>query len=251
MTHYRAILFAVSLAAVTILAALYSPPECGTVATRSVLLSLGRSDVAQAAGQPAPMQPLERSSMPGAVAPSGKMMNALTSTKPLGGAKPSGSGKGATVTDDSSPVLANEGGNGVGEVANQGGAGAGSEAAGSGDGAGNGSAGGEGEGAPIDERKLAQLLAEYHSQLVQLIEGQKHYPVVARKLGHQGFVQLSFTLSSDGRLVSSKVNSSSGFAELDESALGALRAVPRFPAFPTQLGPANRPFIVSLSYTLK
>jgi TonB family protein len=260
MTHYRAFLFAVSLAVVTILAALYSPAEGGAAAAHSILLNLSRGDVAHAAGQPAAGQPKERSSKSGAVSPNGKMMKALTDAKPLGGAKPAGDNKGAAVTDTSSQGPAGAGGNVEGDAANQGGAGTGSDSASGGndagaggggdEGVGSGGTAGGGEGAPIDERKLTQLLAAYHSQLVQLIEGQKHYPVIARKLGHQGFVQLSFTLSNDGRLVASKVSSSSGFAELDESALGALRAVPRFPAFPTQLGPSSRPFVVSLSFNL-
>ena len=43
---------------------------------------------------------------------------------------------------------------------------------------------------------------------------------------------------------------SSGFEELDKAALNSLKAVSRFPAFPSQLGPEPRAFVVSLSFTI-
>ncbi len=107
-------------------------------------------------------------------------------------------------------------------------------------------------GAPvIDENRLTDVLAAYHARLVALIEGQKSYPGIARRLRHQGIVQVRFSLTANGGLNSLTISDSSSHGELDEAALEAVRSVPGFPAFPTELGPADREFIVSLSFVLE
>jgi protein TonB len=102
----------------------------------------------------------------------------------------------------------------------------------------------------IDEKRLTDVLAAYHARLVALIEGQKSYPGIARRLRHQGIVQVRFSLTANGGLNSHAISDSSSHGELDEAALEAVRSVPGFPAFPTELGPADREFVVSLSFVL-
>jgi len=102
----------------------------------------------------------------------------------------------------------------------------------------------------IDEKRLTDLLAAYHAILVALIEAHKRYPDIARKLRHQGIVQVRFSLVAKGELSSLRISDSSSHGELDEAALEAVRSVPGFPAFPTELGPADREFVVSLSFVL-
>jgi protein TonB len=114
--------------------------------------------------------------------------------------------------------------------------------------------GGAGENPPVpsrSEKSLAEVLANYHARLTALIEAQKSYPEVARRLRHQGIVQISFVLAPDGALVELAVADSSGHAELDEAALNAVHAVPRFPAFPAELGASERRFAVSLNFVLE
>lgn len=110
---------------------------------------------------------------------------------------------------------------------------------------------GEEPGVPvIDEKRLTDLLAAYHARLVTLIEAHKRYPDIARRLRHQGIVQVRFSLTADGGMTSLAVSDSSGHGELDEAALQAVRSVPGFPAFPSELGPSDREFVVSLSFVL-
>jgi len=99
--------------------------------------------------------------------------------------------------------------------------------------------------------RLAEVLAAYHARIAALISAQKHYPEIARRLKHAGTVRLRFRLSADGELLASSVDSSSGYAELDEAALSAVRKVVRFPAFPHPLGSGEREFVVTLNFTLK
>jgi len=102
----------------------------------------------------------------------------------------------------------------------------------------------------IDEKRLTDLLAAYHARLVTLIEAQKRYPDIARRLRHQGIAQVRFTLTEKGEISSLTISDSSSHTELDEAALEAVRTVPEFPAFPSELGPADREFAVSLSFVL-
>ncbi len=243
MRLYRASALVISLAAVTAITALVSPSAGSDSASRTVLLNISSSPSAQEAAKP--IHPAPKNAPMGKVASVGEMMRAMSGIQPLNeGVLARAQGEIAHGTP--SPE---EGGtdqvDGAHDVE---GAGEAAVPMSTTESAGNQPGGTE--GAPLDDRRLAPILAAYHSQLVQLIEGQKLYPQIARKLGHQGIVQLKFTLSQDGRLVSSQISSNSGFPELDDSAMQALRAVPKFPAFPTDLGPANRSFQVSLSYTL-
>ncbi len=50
------------------------------------------------------------------------------------------------------------------------------------------------------------------------------YPVLARRLGETGIVVLRVELSETGHVAAAKVQSSSGYARLDEAALAAVRA---------------------------
>jgi len=105
--------------------------------------------------------------------------------------------------------------------------------------------------AGVDPQRLADVLAAYHARLVDLIEGQKHYPEIARRLRHEGNVQVRFRLAADGELLSSGISIPCAHAELDEAALAAVRAVPRYPQFPGELGVGAREFVVTLSFRLE
>lgn len=246
MMLYRACAFGASLAVVTALTMLISLPQGLAAPARAVLLKFAAPAAAPEAPQPTE-NPKPQLPSPRRIAMAQEATRTLTAPQPIAPErKPSETGTAVV----EAPVR--QGFNGDANAKS------GDMAEGAGESAGKETTGGDSadslagnEGAPVDERKLAQLLSAYHSQIVQLIEGQKRYPQIARKLGRQGIVQLSFTLSQDGRLVSSQVSSKSGYPELDDAALKALRAVPKFPSFPTELGPANRPFKVSLSFKIK
>lgn len=65
----------------------------------------------------------------------------------------------------------------------------------------------------------------YVQSVESLIRGRVQYPRVARRLGHQGRVELVLRVARDGRIVAVSVAQSSGHSELDEAALNAARAL--------------------------
>ncbi len=261
MKLYRACAFIFSLTAITIAAALFSPGTGAASTGRAVMMRLAQ-DIG-APGQAAVTQGGKAPTTPGNArgrnVVSGSAFSQALSGKPLGkpGADTKGSGGSQPVPDGTSlasPIggesAGGEGGASADSGGSAGGGGGGNAAAGDGgNGSGEGAAGGQ-AGAPVDERELAAILSAYHSRIVSLIKAQKRYPQIARRLGHQGVSRLSFTLAPDGSIISSSIGKSSGYTELDDAALSALRAVARFPAFPTKLGASPRPFIVSLEFTL-
>ncbi len=100
------------------------------------------------------------------------------------------------------------------------------------------------------EEDITRALEGYRRLVYASIERNKQYPAIARKLGHEGEVAVSFLLARDGSLKSASVSSSSGFFELDEAALEAVRAVGKFPAFPGLLQQENLRFAVRLAFEL-
>lgn len=61
-----------------------------------------------------------------------------------------------------------------------------------------------------------------HAQLIFTSCAKPVYPVEALKAKREGTVSFSFDVGADGNLLGSKVDKSSGHADLDETALAAL-----------------------------
>lgn len=258
MMPYRACALLLSLAAVTIGVALFSPGTGAALTGRTVMMRLAQ-DIS-ASEQPAKsankdaVAPLKETRGKSAVKES--MLSQALQSRPQAkpdraqgrtGPKPIPDG-----TSFTSPVEGAPAGDSAGDGANEN-----ADSSGVGDENGqaaedNSATGATGDQAkpPDNKKELADILAGYHSRIVELIKAKKQYPQIARRLGHQGIVRLSFSLSSNGELISSSVSKSSGFEELDKAALNSLKAVSRFPAFPSQLGPESRAFVVSLSFTI-
>ncbi len=115
---------------------------------------------------------------------------------------------------------------------------------------------GNGEGTiptpkPFSDDEIKEALANYREILFAKINANKEYPVIAKRLGHQGKVKLSFTINSDGKLLSSSVIVSSGFSELDESALAAAKKANPFPPFPKEITEKTKEFSVVINFELK
>lgn len=259
MKCYRACALFLSLVVVTLAVALFSPGTGAASTGHAVLMRLAQGSAADAEARTAlhndaaDRAPKDKEQGRGVVA--GKPFTAALSAKPLGNTKPAaeGGGRGVPIPEGLNPASPVEGagGEGGGWSANGGGSagGSGSEQAASGDEPGNGAAG-SGQAA-ADASRLAEVLAAYHSRIASLIEAQKRYPEIARRLKHEGMARVRFRLSAEGQLLTSAVDTGSGFAELDEAALNAVRRVAKFPAFPHPLGAGDREFVVTLNFTLK
>ncbi len=105
--------------------------------------------------------------------------------------------------------------------------------------------------APAQPQVDAQaLLTQYAAGVKAAILAQKFYPPAAERLGQSGSVKVSFSLDAGGGLAGVSVKSSSGFDELDNAALDAVRRAAPFPAIPTETGRNEMNLSITLTYML-
>jgi protein TonB len=86
--------------------------------------------------------------------------------------------------------------------------------------------------------KLAPYLDRWRRNVERI--GTLNYPVAARRAGLSGSPVIEVAIRSDGRLLESSVRRTSGFAELDQAALGILRLASPFDPFPAELAAEHR-----------
>lgn len=85
----------------------------------------------------------------------------------------------------------------------------------------------------LGHRKPSQRSVQtWKGRLVAHIERRKRYPAAARRGRQQGTAYLAFSIDRRGRLLSSRVTRSSGFAALDREALALARRAQPFPPPP-------------------
>lgn len=101
----------------------------------------------------------------------------------------------------------------------------------------------------FDGEASEQLRQNYLQEIMRLVDAHKRYPLMARKLGQEGTVQVLFTLHPSGLLTDCKVEVSSGVRALDRAAYQAVVDVARFPAVPEQLGLTPQ-FLVAIDFVL-
>ncbi|MFH1442007.1 MAG: TonB family protein [Candidatus Omnitrophota bacterium] len=93
-------------------------------------------------------------------------------------------------------------------------------------------------------------LKNYTAGIQRKIMSQLSYPVNARKAGYQGTVKLGLLLSSQGRLKESMVKDSSGYKDLDDTALEVAKLVIPYPPFPPSFDQEEIWVEVPISYQL-
>lgn len=76
-------------------------------------------------------------------------------------------------------------------------------------------------------------LKDYTADIQRKIMSQLSYPANARKAGYQGRVKLGLLLSSQGRLKEALVRDSSGYKDLDDTAVEVAKLVIPYPPFPS------------------
>lgn len=93
--------------------------------------------------------------------------------------------------------------------------------------------GSDGQKGNLDElEKLKEkFLIEKLSFISQIIHNNITYPYIARKMGWEGKVIISFVLTKDGRISFLTVEKSSGYRVLDENAVDTIKKVSKY--FPT------------------
>jgi len=86
--------------------------------------------------------------------------------------------------------------------------------------------------------KLAPYLNHWRRKIERI--GTLNYPVAARHTALSGSPVIEVAIRSDGHLLEAVVRRSSGFAELDQAALGILRLASPFDSFPAELAAEHR-----------
>ena len=95
-------------------------------------------------------------------------------------------------------------------------------------------------------------LRDKYLQLVRSrIEENRHYPMIARKLGQEGQVPVRFIIAADGSLKELKLEKSCGNRALDEAALAAVRAAAPFPAPPDEVFPDMAAMQIVMVFALR
>lgn len=84
---------------------------------------------------------------------------------------------------------------------------------------------------PAPEPKQ-QYLKEHFAYIKDSVQGRISYPMIARKMGWQGKVLISFVVCRDGSVKDIRIIESSGFKALDKNAVEVIREVAPFPQPP-------------------
>ena len=120
------------------------------------------------------------------------------------------------------------------------------EGSGTGSGGGAGSFNGPGQGSGSLEGLKNQYLREHFAYIRDLILKNITYPPVAKKIGWQGKVLVSFIIMEDGRATNIKIVKSSGHVVLDRNVLETIRDVQPFPK-----PPVRAELFIPVNYVLK
>lgn len=105
------------------------------------------------------------------------------------------------------------------------------------------------EPAKPSEADLSGARGQYADMLRREIAKDKNYPNIARTRSYQGDVVLDVKLDSNGKVLSAKVHTSSGYESLDKEAIAKINRISPFPLPPEAL--KGRTFNVSVPISFK
>jgi len=97
---------------------------------------------------------------------------------------------------------------------------------------------------------LMKVTKAYLIGLSKAFEKQKDYPATARRLKQEGTVRVQFTVAKDGSISGAVVAKPCPYSSLNESALAAVQAVPRFEPIPAVLGKETWKMEIPIKYNL-
>lgn len=80
------------------------------------------------------------------------------------------------------------------------------------------------------------VLEVYKAELRAMIDKNKYYPAISKRLGQTGTVVVAFTLLEDGHIIDVKIDRPSRYERLNDSALEAVKKVERFRPIPKEVG---------------
>lgn len=92
------------------------------------------------------------------------------------------------------------------------------------------------------------LLSIYRAELRAMIEKNKYYPTMSKRLGQTGTVVVAFTLLEDGHIIDVRIEKPSRYDRLNASALDAVKKVERFKPIPKEIGKAKMDVSVPVKF---
>jgi periplasmic protein TonB len=107
-----------------------------------------------------------------------------------------------------------------------------------------------GSGGAVGTDQGGKSKNRYYSELAAWLERHKRYPARARQLRQEGVVRVRFVIDRSGKLVSHRIESSSGHNALDQAASDLLRRASPMPAIPSSLG-SRLEIVVPIAYRLR
>jgi periplasmic protein TonB len=91
----------------------------------------------------------------------------------------------------------------------------------------------------------------YYAELAAWLERHKRYPLRARQLRQEGVARVRFVIDRNGRVISHRIEKSSGHATLDEAASELLRRASPMPAIPPSIEQARLEIVIPIAYQLR
>lgn len=92
------------------------------------------------------------------------------------------------------------------------------------------------------------LMSVYKAELRAMIDKNKYYPPLSRRLGQTGTVVVAFTLLEDGNIIDVRIDKPSRYDRLNVSALDAVKKVERFKPIPKEAGEARMDIKVPVKF---
>jgi protein TonB len=99
--------------------------------------------------------------------------------------------------------------------------------------------------------QAAMTLPSYRALLAAHLQRFKQYPSASRAAGEQGTAMLSFVVARNGRVLSSRLASSSGYGALDAETMAMIQRAQPLPSFPDDLPHASMSFSVPVRFSVR
>jgi periplasmic protein TonB len=107
------------------------------------------------------------------------------------------------------------------------------------------------ETAPPRTRPSAAQITSWHRRIAEHVERHKGYPAAARARRQTGVTELVFTIDRQGKVVTSRVTRSSGYAALDQETIATVRRAQPFPSPPANMPGDTFEFRVPIRFNIQ
>jgi TonB family protein len=104
---------------------------------------------------------------------------------------------------------------------------------------------------PAPSAERSQAVSTWKEQIVAILNRHKRYPATSQARREQGLTQIFFSIDRQGRVLQSRVVTSSGVAALDEEALTLIRRAEPFPPPPTILAGDHIDFRLPIRFNFR